>query len=103
MPVSRVRYRPLLNLGSSGIRFSILIIANSTAIDAYVGSRDPTCEPGSQDIILIASSFTSPSQHTTHVRSTDTVVPLNLDGARSRVLGWHGASNAAPTSQISGA
>lgn len=92
----------MLNLGSKRIRFSILIIANSTAIDVYVGSRDPgdsTCEARQPGFFLLLHGSSLPAS-TQHMYCT--VVPLKSMGPQP-LLGWHGASNAAPTSQISGA
>lgn len=66
----------MLNLGSRRIRFSILIIANSTAIDVYVGSRDPgdpTCEARQPGFFLLLHCSSLLSQYTTHVLYCGTV------------------------------
>lgn len=68
----------MLNLGSRGIRFSILIIANSSAIDGFVGFRGPgrphlqARQPGyySFSLLLHSRSAAQPAsrQHTSLYR-----------------------------------
>jgi hypothetical protein len=45
------------HFGIEGVRFSILIIVNSTATDVYVGSRDPGGTPGSSTCELVYTMY----------------------------------------------
>lgn len=74
--VSRVRYRGMLNLGSRRIRFSILIIANSPAIDVLVGSRDPWAPPPASQaarVFLIAALSQQRAGQPAHNTRTGTI------------------------------